>query len=162
MWAEQSVWSVEAMYTCKQCKQCTQCKQCKQCKKFIALCYLHPWWYFQDALINIFQSLRSSYTATLCYGLWKIIHSACMFVYSYNMNVNGFKWCGMDSNGMFMRCPNGHRLLAIYPTSAQDTNCPIQHWQREWFKKPNMKKVAGILELETSYIEISSKNFGSR
>ena len=79
--------------------------------------------------------------ATLSYGLWKIIHSVCMFVYSYNMNVNGFKWCGMDSNGMFMRCPNGHRLLAIYPTSAQDTNCPIQHWQREWFKKPNIKKV---------------------
>ena len=105
--------------------------------------------------------LISSYTATLYYGLWKIIHSACMFVYSYNMNVNGFKWCGMDSNGMFMRCPNGHRLLAIYPTSAQDTNCPIQHWQREWFKKPNMKKVAGILESETSYIEISSNNCGS-
>ena len=95
--------------------------------------------------------------ATLSYGLWKIIHSVCMFVYSYNMNVNGFKWCGMDSNGMFMRCPNGHRLLAIYPTSAQDTNCPIQHWQREWFKKPNMKKGAEILELETSYIEISFK-----
>ena len=31
-----------------------------------------------------------------------------------NVNANRFKWCGMDSNGMFMPCPSGEGQLAIY------------------------------------------------
>ena len=38
------------------------------------------------------------------------------------MNVNGFKWWRMDSNGMFMPCPSGAGQLAIYLGCAQDTN----------------------------------------
>ena len=46
--------------------------------------------------------------------------SSC-FRFHYR-NVNGFKWCGMDSNGMFMPCPSGAGQLAIYLGSAHDTN----------------------------------------
>ena len=51
----------------------------------------------------------------------KRIRISSCFRFHY-MNVNGFKWWRMDSNGMFMPCPSGAGQLAIYLGSAQDTN----------------------------------------